>query len=727
MKYLYIVVVMLSIILSSCAPQLKPSVTPTLVSTSTPSLIPSRTPLPTNTPLPSKTPLPTKTPTPTFLPVGTLAYSDIGIGTALPQTAEKITVDNVQNMTLLASWGQGVLSDLAYSPDGNLLAIGTTAGVAIYDAHNIRNRKYFLNTLTSIDYLAFAPDGDMLAVASNDPPKIQIWQISSQNLVKEIFISNDIVGGVHVQQIGFSADGKYFAATNSKSYLVGNNELNLWQISDWNNVHKASGIGNFSFSPDGKVILLISEKTASFYNLSDWKSTKPFPVEWVTSSTFSQDGTKVIIGSVTGTVKVVDSESGELVYEIKPLGYVRSEQQQYACDDDFTGFDVPEYMPPFVRDVKLTHHGNTFAVYYDYDGSILSSVRIYNINDGSFVDEYTGNDIKGFDFAPDTQSLALNMRRIGSVHIWNTGNKELTGTIHSFNTPAYDMRFSPDGEWLAVTYGDSTRIRRITDGSMLRNAQAVMAFSPLGEMIALGADDGTISLENIAGTTKTKFAKENGWVYDLIYAHNGDLIISTTDQCDIHIRRASDGALIKELESPTAPGMNVETTRIAVAKLLSSIDGNYLVGGDVFGSLAIWNLADGTMQRANTGENDPKGQAMSLSPDGKTLAIAEIGNIQLHDITENKPISNIQIPSDKKYSYTVTAVAFSNDGNLLAAGLDDGTIYIFQTTDFKPVYHFQAHHHADYEGVLSLTFSPDNSILVSAGYDGTVKLWGVAK
>jgi WD40 repeat protein len=173
--------------------------------------------------------------------------------------------------------------------------------------------------------------------------------------------------------------------------------------------------------------------------------------------------------------------------------------------------------------------------------------------------------------------------------------------------------------------------------------------------------------------------------------------------------------------------MNVETTRVAVSKLLITPDNSYLIGGDVFGSLSIWNLNDGTIGRFNTKDNDPKGLAMSLSPDGKLLAIASIGKIQLYDLSANEFLSNIRIPSDKDYSYTVSAVAFSNDGALLAAGLDNGAIYVFRTVDFAPILHFQGHLTSNYDGVLSLAFSPDNKILASGGYDGMVKIWGINK
>lgn len=718
-KSLFLISLISLIIVSSCSPQLESNITSTPPTTFTPSSTPTRTPTIT------KTPLPTKTPTPTFLPVSTLLSSNVRIGTPFPETTEQIQSNNIDRLSLFASWGQGVLSDISYSPDGNLLAISTTAGVAVYDGIEPSNRLFFLDTLTAISSLKFSPDSNLLAVVSNTSSKIQIWDISNQTIIKEMDFPDRI--GFYIEQIGFSVDGKGFGVTVSKSFTPDDKEFTFWNVSGWNIVHRSLEISNFAFSPDGQSILLVKQKTGTIYNINDWKSQKTFSVEYATSAVFSQDGKKVIVGNITGTVQVVDIETGKLVYMIEPLGYIRSEQGQYACDDDFSGFHAPQYSPPFVRDIKLTNNANTFSVYYDYDGSIVSSIRVYNLDDGSFVDEYIGDDIRGFDFSPDSKSLALNMRRVGSVHIWNIRSKELVNTILSFNTPAFDVKFSPDGEFLSIIHGDSTRIREVTNGVMVRNTNSLIAFSPANQKIALGGNNGTISIENIYGSEKNILSKENGWILDLIYSSDGDWIISSTVECSIKILSASDGSLIKYLDSPTSPGMNVENTRVAVAKLLLSPDKKFLVGGDVFGSLTIWNLVDGTIQRLNTGDNDPKGLAMSLSPDGKTLAIATIGVVYFYDITTGDNISHILIPSDKDYSYTVTAVAFSSDGNLLAAGLDDGTVYIFPMNNLIPIYHFHAHHNISFEGVASLSFSPDNTILISSGYDGIVKIWGIKK
>ena len=67
------------------------------------------------------------------------------------------------------------------------------------------------------------------------------------------------------------------------------------------------------------------------------------------------------------------------------------------------------------------------------------------------------------------------------------------------------------------------------------------------------------------------------------------------------------------------------------------------------------------------------------------------------------------------------SVAFSPDGQLLAAGTDTGEIWIWQVPERKPLLILQEHT----DWVRTVTFSPDGSMLASCGDDQTVRLWDV--
>ena len=70
-------------------------------------------------------------------------------------------------------------------------------------------------------------------------------------------------------------------------------------------------------------------------------------------------------------------------------------------------------------------------------------------------------------------------------------------------------------------------------------------------------------------------------------------------------------------------------------------------------------------------------------------------------------------------SGSVYAVAWSSDGNRIAAG-GDGDIIVYDSTDLKILFRNADAHSSR---VNDVAFSPDNSLIVSGGADGALKLW----
>src|SRR5579885_3638991 len=70
---------------------------------------------------------------------------------------------------------------------------------------------------------------------------------------------------------------------------------------------------------------------------------------------------------------------------------------------------------------------------------------------------------------------------------------------------------------------------------------------------------------------------------------------------------------------------------------------------------------------------------------------------------------------------SILSVAFSPNGELLAAGVANGEIRLWQAESGTPWRTFQGHK----DWLRSVAFSPDGSIIVSGGEDYTVRLWDV--
>ena len=151
-----------------------------------------------------------------------------------------------------------VITALAYSPDGKLLAVSGYREIVLHrsDGSGLIARLPCLSE--KITSLAFSPDGSALAAVGGTPAtfgEVQLWDVAQHKLKYSVTLTNDTLFGV-----SFSPDGKKiaFGSTDNSIYIFDAiTEKQLQRVTD----HDGWVFGTV-FSRDGSQVASVSRDKA---------------------------------------------------------------------------------------------------------------------------------------------------------------------------------------------------------------------------------------------------------------------------------------------------------------------------------------------------------------------------------------------------------------------------------------------------------------------------------
>ena len=114
--------------------------------------------------------------------------------------------------------GKGWISgDVAYSPDGSLLAVASSIGTWLYDATTGAEVNLLSGHTRPVRCIDFSPDGAMLASCGVDGDNtVRVWDVRTGKPLK-IFEGN----AKHITALAFSPNGSTLAAGDGRIFLYG--------------------------------------------------------------------------------------------------------------------------------------------------------------------------------------------------------------------------------------------------------------------------------------------------------------------------------------------------------------------------------------------------------------------------------------------------------------------------------------------------------------------------
>jgi polar amino acid transport system permease protein len=243
-----------------------------------------------------------------------------------------------------------------------------------------------------------------------------------------------------------------------------------------------------------------------------------------------------------------------------------------------------------------------------------------------------------------------------------------------------------------------------------------LSVSPSQGLVAVGADDGRIYLWKSGDWSKEALGGHQGAITDVSFAPDERTLVSSGTDGTLRWWDASDRKLVDTLR----------VSDVAVYGFSQSADGGRLATIDGSGLVQVWDAESQASILTLTSEANPA-YALALSDNGNLLALGTGSDIDVYDAGSGELVLKLagtwEDPETERtwlgHDDTITVLAFSPDGELLASGSADSTINFWDLDTGRVRWPAIGH----WAAVTTMVFDAEGGTMLSGGRDNKIRIW----
>jgi WD40 repeat protein/DNA-binding SARP family transcriptional activator len=314
----------------------------------------------------------------------------------------------------------------------------------------------------------------------------------------------------------------------------------------------------------------------------------------------------------------------------------------------------------------------------------------------------------GFDPEGERPQVVTGNRQESTVTVWDPEMDQALLTLPGHVGQLTDAALSPDGAFIAVPGDDgAVAVWEMDSGREWRTLSGHSGeilgavYSPVGDLLATYSTNEQIIWEVGSGTKLLELPAPKSETNMGIFSPDGTQFATVVDFQVLEILDIRSGR-------ETFSGEH----DYDVISFAFSPDGRYIAAGGRSATVQVWDLESGQSQQALAvgATISPQVEAIAYSPDGTRLAVGDI----MFDVVTGQQQFWL-----RGHTQGILHLAFNADGTRLITASYDGTVKVWDITPAHELFARSAHGGMVYD----VAYSPDGRLLATAGRDGSAIVW----